>query len=266
MSEVIYEKENSIAWITLNRPDVLNALSPAMAKDLHVLMEDIKAQKDIRCVVIRGSGKGFMAGGDIEFFHSMLPELSAGNTEKLKPLFKHVHGIVNCIRMLPIPVIAGVHGAAAGLGLSLVAACDLAVAAQDTQFTLAYCHIGTSPDGASTYFLPRLMGIKQAMEMALLGERFDAERALSLGLINQVVPAQDLNAKVSAWAERIARGPTLAYGKTKHLLYASLDHDFFEQIRLEEESFAQCAQSVDFAEGITAFVQKRKPEFGLEKP
>jgi 2-(1,2-epoxy-1,2-dihydrophenyl)acetyl-CoA isomerase len=139
--------------------------------------------------------------------------------------------------------------------------CDLAVASDDSYYTLAYCHIGTSPDGGSTFGLPRLVGAKKAMEIALLGERFDAATAEKLGLVNRVVPAAELAAATTKLAQRLAAGPSLAYAGTKRLLQQSLTSALETQLQHEAESFALCASSADFQEGVTAFIEKRKPVF-----
>lgn len=262
MSNVLTRVDKGVATVTLNRPDVLNALSPGMAQDLHHALVGVMEDENARCVVLRGAGNGFMAGGDVGWFKGKLPDLAAGRTDELNPIFEHVHGIVQTLRDMPVPVVGMLHGAVAGFGVSLAAACDLTVAADDSRFTLAYCHIGTSPDGGSTYILPRLVGFRKAMELALLGDRFGAPEALDWGLINRVVPAAELEGAVDEWVGRLTAGPRFAYQRTRALLYASLEQTFDQQVRAEERAFKQCAQTADFAEGVSAFVEKRKPRFG----
>lgn len=262
MSIVLTQIDKGVATVTLNRPEVLNALSPDMARDLHHALVGVMEDEEARCVVLRGAGNGFMAGGDIGYFKNALPAIDAGRVDELDPIFEHVHGIVQTLRDIPVPVVAVLHGAVAGFGVSLAAACDLSIAADDTQFTLAYCHIGASPDGGSTYVLPRVVGFKKAMELALLGERFDARQALEWGLLNRVAPAGELESAADEWVRRLATGPRFAYGRTKALLYRSLDNTFTKQVRAEEESFKQCARTADFAEGVTAFMEKRRAKFG----
>lgn len=262
MSNVLINVAGGVATITLNRPDVLNALSPDMARDLHHTLVAMKADENVRCVVLRGAGNGFMAGGDVGWFKRVLPDLESGKVDGLNPIFEHVHGIVQMLRDIPVPVIGVLHGAVAGFGVSLAAACDLSIAAEDTRFTLAYCHIGTSPDGGSTYLLPRVVGFKMAMELTLLGDRFDAHQALAWGLVNRVAPGDELDSAASEWTRRFAAGPRFAYGRTKALLYGSLEATFTRQVEAEEAAFKQCAQTADFAEGVTAFVEKRKARFG----
>ena len=165
------------------------------------------------------------------------------------------------MRYMPKPVVAIVQGAAAGFGLSLVLAADLALAADDAVFTSGYIHLGTSPDGGMTATLPHIVGIKHAAELMLLGDRFDAQRALALGLVNRVVPAGALDAEAAALAARLAAGPLHAYGRTKALLQATIGDAFDAQLRRETESFAACAATDDFAEGVRAFLEKRRPAF-----
>jgi 2-(1,2-epoxy-1,2-dihydrophenyl)acetyl-CoA isomerase len=165
------------------------------------------------------------------------------------------------MRHMPKPIVAAVQGAAAGFGLSLVLAADLALAAADAVFTSGYIHLGTSPDGGMTATLPHIVGLKHAAELMLLGDRFDAERALALGLVNGVVPADALDAEAAALAARLAAGPTQAYARTKGLLQATMGDGFDAQLRRETESFAASAATEDFAEGVRAFLEKRRPVF-----
>lgn len=262
MSNVLTDIDSGQATVTLNRPDMLNALSPEMAHDLHHALLGISNDDSVRCVVLKGAGRGFMAGGDIGFFKDALPALQAGRTKELDPIFEHVHAIIEALRRMPAPVIGALHGAVAGFGVSLAAACDLALAAEETRFTLAYCRIGASPDGGSSYMLPRLVGIKKAMEFALLGNQFDAREALAVGLVNRVVPENEMTAALGQWVRHLKSGPRFAYAKTKALLYSSLDNSFEEQVRLEESSFKECARTDDFAEGVIAFTEKRGAKFG----
>ena len=262
MTNILVQTDGGRATVTLNRPEFLNALSPDMAHDLHHALLGLKRDKGVRCVVLEGAGRGFMAGGDIGFFQRILPVLGAGETRELAPILRDVHGIIETLRTMPAPVIGALHGAVAGFGVSLAAACDLAVAVESARFTLAYCHIGTSPDGGSSYILPRVIGFRKAMELALLGNRFDAREALALGLVNRVVPDDAMEAALEEWTGHITEGPRLAYARTKALLYGSLDNSFEEQIALEEASFKECARTTDFAEGVAAFMEKRKAKFG----
>ncbi len=255
------DEASGIATITLNRPQSLNALNHAMVAGFNEATAQAAKNDAVRAVVIEGAGSHFMAGGDIKYFHSILNDPDSRRREILEEMIGKVHESVINIRSMEKPVLASVHGAVAGFGLSLMNACDLAIAASDSYFTLAYCHIGASPDGGGTYGLPRLVGLKQAMEIALLGDRFDAEAALRLGLINRIVPVDELARSTIELAQRLAKGPTQALGRTKRLLNESLNRNLTEQLRAEQEAFVACAMSKDFAEGVSAFIEKRKPEF-----
>ena len=263
MSEalVLAASAGGVSTITLNRPGALNALD----RDLTLALRDavFAAEQDqgVRCVVIRG-GEHFMAGGDLKWFHERVRSSSAAeNRIQFEAFIGEVHALIISLRRMPKPVIASVSGAAAGFGLSLMMACDLAIAADNAYFTLAYSLIGASPDGGSTFALPRIVGAKKAMEIALLGERFDAAAAERLGLVNRVVPAASLEAETLKLAARLAAGPTAVYGRTKALLNGSLNASLESQLQREAEAFAQCAAEPDFAEGIRAFIEKRKPQW-----
>jgi len=168
--------------------------------------------------------------------------------------------MLQSLRRMGKPVLASVHGAVAGAGFSLMCATDLAIAAADTRFTLAYTNIGASPDGGSTYFLPRLVGYKKAMEMIMLPDRFDAETARQNGLVNWVVPNEKLAEETARIAQRLAAGPTRAYAEAKRLVNQSLD-SLDAQMEQELQAFSRCARGADLKEGVTAFVEKRKPVF-----
>jgi 2-(1,2-epoxy-1,2-dihydrophenyl)acetyl-CoA isomerase len=215
----------------------------------------------VRCVVIRG-GEHFMAGGDLKWFFALIEGRSAAEKTVLFQNFVHeAHAVIICVRRMPKPVIASVSGAAAGFGLSLMMACDLAIAADTAYFTLAYSLIGASPDGGSTFALARSVGSKKAMEIALLGERFDAAAAERLGLVNRVVPATSLGGETMKLAARLAAGPTAVYGRTKALLSDALANSLESQLQREAEAFARSAAEPDFAEGLRAFIEKRQAVF-----
>jgi 2-(1,2-epoxy-1,2-dihydrophenyl)acetyl-CoA isomerase len=259
---VLLRLDGAIATITLNRPEVLNALDGSMTDGLAAAFERIEASPGLRVVVLRGAGAGFMAGGDIKQFEKIMHLPPAERRAFFERFIHRVHPTIIAMRRLPLPVIAAVHGAVAGIGMSLLLAADLAIAADDTRFTLAYCHLGTSPDGGSTFFLPRHVGSKKAMEIALLGDRFDAAAALRLGLINETVPAAELEGRIGALAARLARGPAAAYAATKRLLNQSGTATIESQLQAELESFAACGATDDFAEGVAAFNAKRPAKFG----
>jgi 2-(1,2-epoxy-1,2-dihydrophenyl)acetyl-CoA isomerase len=250
--------DGSVATLTLNRPAALNALNPDMAEALRNSLQQVEGDATVRCVVICGSSGHFMAGGDVTYFRDALARSSDSLPEEI---FDNVHAAIRILRGMPKPVIASVNGACAGFGLSLMVACDLSIVADDTQFTLAYCHVGASPDGGSTFFLPRIVGLKRAMELILLGERFDSNAASSMGLVNKVVRASDLEQETQALAARLAAGPAFAFAEAKALVNTSLHSNLDDQLDAEKASFLECAKTRDFAEGVNAFCEKRKPKF-----
>lgn len=257
MSEtVLLSVAGGIATISLNRPQVMNAMDGEMMRQLRPVTEAVERDAAVRAVVLRGEGAAFMAGGDVAVFHHHLAELP----ELIVNWGREMHAAFLALRRMGKPVLASVHGAVAGAGFSLMCAADLAIAAADTRFTLAYANIGASPDGGSTYFLPRLVGYKKAMEMIMLPDRFDAETARQHGLVNWVVPNDMLVAETARIAQRLAAGPTRAYAEAKGLVNQSLD-PLAEQMERELQAFARCARGPDLKEGVGAFVAKRKPVF-----
>ncbi|HXG81309.1 MAG TPA: enoyl-CoA hydratase-related protein [Sphingomicrobium sp.] len=258
---VITEVEDGVATITLNEPEVRNALTPAMRAALIEAVHRVEFDDSIRCVVVKGAGDHFMAGGDIR---TMLKRLDFDRAERRRLIIEGVTAIhmpILAIRRMGKPVVASIQGAVAGFGIGLVGACDLAIAADDAFFTLAYCHIGASPDGGSSYFLARNVGLKHQMELALLGERFDAKRAKELGLVNWVVPRAQLAAETETLARRLANGPTVAYANAKALFNAAHGAAIETQLQMEAERIADSMCTEDHAEGVRAFLEKRKPAF-----
>jgi 2-(1,2-epoxy-1,2-dihydrophenyl)acetyl-CoA isomerase len=262
MSEYISTTvQDGIATVTLDRPEVLNALNPDMANDLKVTMGALAADETVRCVVIKGAGDHFMAGGDVRHFHELVKNAPDDVEKNIGAEIESVHAAIISIRGMPKPVIASIRGASAGFGMSLVAACDLAIAAEDSVFSLAYCRIGTSPDGGSTWTLPRMVGLKRAMELALLGDRITPQQASDYGLINWVVPTAELDGMTAELASRIAAGPVAALARTKALLNGSPSAELETQLEAEKRSFIAGVTGPEFAEGVSAFVEKRPARF-----
>jgi len=224
----------------------------------------LAADTSLRCVVIQGAGRHFMAGGDIRNFAAQLELAPAERSARFTRMIGRLHAAIEQLQRMPHPVLASVRGAVAGFGLSLLCACDLAIAAQGSYFTAAYRQLGLTPDGGLSYTLPRLVGTRQAMEIMLLGERFGVEDALRLGLVNRVVPEAELERTTAAMAAAIASGPTLATRNGKRLLRESLSQTLSAQLDAEAASFGACAATGDFVEGVRAFLDKRPPHFGKD--
>jgi 2-(1,2-epoxy-1,2-dihydrophenyl)acetyl-CoA isomerase len=261
MADVIVEKQGSIVTATINRPQARNALSDEMVRLLDGMFTDGEHDSSVRCYVIRGQGDHFMAGGDVKKFYANRVKPAAERRADTERGVHQLHLLAYKMRRAPQPIIASIRGGVAGFGMSLMMLADLAIAAEDAFFTLAYCHIGLSPDGSSTYTLPRIVGQRKAMELALLGERFPAQEALRLGLVNKVVPVESLSSETEKLAQRIAAGPAKAYGYMKRLFDSSLGNSFERQLQAEGVAVADCMASNDLIEGVTAFVEKRKPAF-----
>jgi 2-(1,2-epoxy-1,2-dihydrophenyl)acetyl-CoA isomerase len=255
---VLLTTEPGIARVTLNRPDRLNALDHDLALQLADVFEGLERDRALRAVTLMGAGRAFMAGGDITMFKA------AGNNapEIIGQLIGLFHRIIRAIRRLQAPVIAGVHGAAAGGGLGLALACDFVVASEDATFIPAYTKLGTNPDGGTTWTVTRLLGPRRALEWLMLGDAKDARAARDMGLVNRVVPNDELAAAVDTLARRIASGPQTAHASLKRLVdqapYASLD----TQLDAERDGFIRAAGTADFREGVQAFLERRQPQFG----
>lgn len=254
---VLLKVDGPIARIVFNRPKVLNALSVAAADAFLAACKSVAADSGNRVVVIAGEGRAFMAGGDISAFEGPAEEVRVRVPTIMEPL----HEGLEILAGLPQPVIASLQGAVAGAGMSIALSTDLAIAADNAIFTLAYSKLGTSPDGSSSWTLPRLVGLRKAMEIALLSDVYDAQEALRLGLVNRVVPAADLANETEKLARRLADGPTFAFGQTKKLLRGSLDNSLHDQLAAEAKGFGACIGTADFAEGVGAFLGKRQPTF-----
>ncbi len=258
MSEaVLVAVADGIATVSLNRPEVMNALDDSSMFALRAITERLQHDTSVRVVVLRGEGAAFCAGGDVALFHKDIDALP----DTVVRIGREMHCAFLALRRSPKPVIAVVHGVVAGAGFSLLCAADLAIAAADTRFTLAYAGIGASPDGGSSHFLPRLAGYKRAMQLALLPDMFDAATAMAYGVVNWISPAADLAADAQRLVRRLANGPTRAYAEAKQLMNDSLGTSIETQMEHELAAFARCARTADLREGVAAFVEKRKPVF-----
>lgn len=256
---VVYEFNGSYATIRMNRPDALNALSLQLSTDLKAAIE--KATADgARAVILSGSGRAFCSGGDLREMKAMGD--AEGNIEAfLDAPLKALHDVILLIRETPIPFIAAVNGVSAGAGTNFALACDLVIAAEDAVFNEAFVRIGLSPDCGGTFFLPRAVGEKISAELFMTGGTMDAKRAAEIGMINRIVPADNLMAEAETLASRLAAGPTGSIGRIKRMLNASFSSDLRAQLSLEAECQLESGRSADFREGVTAFFEKRPPKF-----
>ena len=261
---VLLTRDGPVATLTLNRPDALNSLNPAMIEALIAHTASVAADDSVRVVVLRGAGRHFMAGGDIRSFAERIGDAPAARSECFARMIGRLHAAIEHLHRMPHPVVGRVQGAVAGFGLSLMNACDLVVAADDSYFASAYRQIALTPDGGGSWSLPRIVGLRKAMEILLLGERFGAPDALALGLVNRVVPVAELDTATNALARTLAAGPALATRNAKRLVRESFGRTLSEQLDAEKVSFATCAGTSDFVEGIKAFLEKRAPRFGRE--
>lgn len=247
----------NVATITLNRPDAMNAMSPLMAKELHQVALAVDERADVRAVILTGAGKMFCAGGDLSAFAAA----GEGARRLIMEMTGDLHMALSRLARNSAPVIAAVNGTAAGAGFSLVMAADLAVASSKAVFTMAYTNAGLSPDGSSTYYMPRKIGDRRTRELMLTNRLLNAEEALDWGVVNSVVEADKLAAAAQKLAIKIASGPTQAFGQVKALLDGSFDHSLETQMELEARAIAGLVNTPDGQEGLHAFLGKRKPEF-----
>ena len=251
---LLVTRQGAVATLRFNRPAAMNALDLPTALALRDAVQAISQDPAVRAVLLQGSGRAFVAGGD-------LAALRADPVQGAQDLLGPLNETLLLLQGLNAPVIAQVHGAAAGAGLSLMLMCDFVLAAEGTKFNLAYINLGTSCDVGASWALPRIVGVRQALEIALLGEAFTADDALRLGLVNRVVPGAELDSATAALAQRLASGPTLAYGAMKRLMRASMDHSLPEQLAAEKDAFVHCAGTEDFRAGVEAFHQRQSPQF-----
>jgi 2-(1,2-epoxy-1,2-dihydrophenyl)acetyl-CoA isomerase len=260
MAAVTYTVVDGLATIELNRPEALNAWNGALGEELPDAVQAAAGDDAVRAVLVRAAGRAFSSGADLKDL-SGRETTPDGHVDLGRVLTDVYHPIILGLRQMPKPVVAAVNGPAVGIGLSLALACDLIVAAESAYFLLAFVNIGLVPDGGSSALVPARIGYTRAAELAMLGERLDAPTALAWGLINRVVPDASLAADAEALAQRLAQGPTRSYAGTKRQLNARVYAGLEEQLELEAQIQQEMAASRDFAEGVTAFLQKRAPRF-----
>ncbi|WP_027014293.1 enoyl-CoA hydratase/isomerase family protein [Comamonas composti] len=251
---LLVERDGAIATLTFHRPESLNAIDVPMAQAFLQAMQQLAADATLRCLVLRGAGRGFMAGGD-------LATLAADPVQGAADLLGPLNQAVELLAQLNAPVIAQVHGAVAGAGLSLMLQADFIYAAEGTRFNLAYINLGTSCDVGASWALPRRVGLSRALEIAMLGETLDCAEAARLGLVNKVLAAELLSAGVEQLAQRLANGPTIALGHMRRLMRAGLEQDLPTQLQAEALAFGACARTQDIRDGIAAFQTRQNPVF-----
>lgn len=248
--------ENGVATLTLNRPEVFNSFNREMALLLQDELDACAEDPNIRALIITGSGKAFCAGQDLKEVTS--PDLNPGFKKILE---EHYNPIISRIRSIEKPIVAAVNGVAAGAGANIALACDIVLASDRASFIQAFSKIGLVPDSAGTFFLPRLIGFQKASALMMLGDKVSAEEAERLGMVFKVFSSEILETEAHATASKLAQMPTKALGMTKRLLNASMTNDLESQLSMEGELQIEAAQSDDYAEGVAAFVAKRKPVF-----
>ncbi len=256
MDSILLKIENSIAVITLNRPEVFNSFNREMALRLQDILDSCDINDNVRAIVLTGSGKAFCAGQDLKEVTS--PELNPGFKKILE---EHYNPIILRIRNIEKPIIAAVNGVAAGAGANIALACDVVIANEKASFIQAFSLIGLIPDSAGTFFLPRLIGFQKASALAMLGDKISAEEAERLGMIYKYVPSEEFEDTIKSIAIKMAKMPTKALGLIKKTLNKSLTNNLEEQLILESKNQIEAASTLDYNEGVAAFIEKRKPNF-----
>jgi 2-(1,2-epoxy-1,2-dihydrophenyl)acetyl-CoA isomerase len=247
--------KDAVAYITLNRPERLNSFDLLLGDELYHALRTLATDTSIRAVILKGTGKGFCGGGDVKEMHA-----ATNKSQFLRDLTRAIHRCVIEIRTMEKPVIAAVNGAAFGAGLSLALACDIIVAVKDAKMSTAFIGIGLAP-GCGTQFFTQTVGYHKACEYILTSKTFTADEGQALGLINKIVETSDLDAAVESYANEFRHLPPIAVGKAKMLINKSLSNTPMDHLELESQTAAWSAASQDFAEGVSAFVEKRKPHF-----
>ena len=249
---------DGVATITLNRPDKLNAFIGHMRRDLAEALEHAGSDRNTRVVIITGAGRAFCAGGDIAFMAELMQRR---DSEEFSRILGAGRRVILAIRQMTKPVIAAINGPASGAGCNLALACDLRIAADTATFSQSFAKVGLHPDWGGTYFLPRLVTPNKACELFFLGESIDANEAARLGIVNKVVPPEELESASMELAQRLRAAPPIALAAAKHAVYMSQAAELDEMLRYETEAQLRCFESDDGHEGIHAFLEKREPKF-----
>lgn len=256
---LLVQQDGGVLTMTMNRPEVLNAVSDPMLDGLGEVLEEAARDEGVRCIVLTGAGRAFGAGADLRGFAAR--RAADNGPVKVSVHLQKYHRVVRAIRGMPKPVIAAVRGVAAGASCNLALACDLRVVSEDARFIEAFARIGLVPDAGGGFFLPRLVGYGKALELAMLADEVSGPEAARLGLANLCVPLAEFDEAVQKLAQRLAKGPTRAYGLMKELMNAAVSSDLETTLRLEGELQDQAINTSDHREGVTAFLQKRPAQF-----
>ncbi len=257
LDTIDYEARDGVAHLRFARPEGANAVNPAFSKDLRAAMLEIEWDDRVKAVSVTAEGKVFCGGGDLKEFHAAgdaLPRLASD-------MLTDFHGAIYKMNRMPKPVVAGVNGAAGGAGLSIVSAFDLVVCGESAKFTMAYTRAGVTPDGTSTYFVARHIGLRRMLDLTLTNRVLSADEAEAWGLVNRIVPDAQVDKAAAELAQQLADGPAWALGRAKSIVYAGLDSPLEQAGELEGVTIAEAMGTHDGREGIAAFVEKRKPEF-----
>jgi 2-(1,2-epoxy-1,2-dihydrophenyl)acetyl-CoA isomerase len=252
-----YEVSSGVARITLDREKAANAIDLALAKELLQAASQADEDPSVRAVLIGSRGRMFCAGGDLGSFKDAGDQVPA----LLKEITTYLHAAISRFARMRAPVVAAVSGAAAGAGFSLLCAVDYVIASDSAKFTMAYTQVGLAPDGSSTYWLPRLIGVRRTVELMMTNRRLDAEEAFAWGLVNRIVAAEQVDEEALAFAKQLAAGPTEAYGLVKKLVLASAGNTLETQMELESRAIADASRTQDAKEGMAAFFEKREPTY-----
>lgn len=254
-STILFDKKDGVAYLTLNRPEKYNSFNHEMAMELQQRLDACEADAEVRCIYLTGAGKAFCAGQD-------LAEATDPQGPALEQIVaEHYNPIILRLRHIEKPIVAAVNGVAAGAGANIALACDVVLATESASFIQAFSKIALIPDSGGTFFLPRLVGMQRALALAMLGDKVSAADAMQMGMIYKFFPDADFEAESKKIAQTLAQMPTKGLGLTKRAFNRSLSNNLEQQLELEKELQVACGGTYDFNEGVTAFLEKRKPVF-----
>jgi enoyl-CoA hydratase/carnithine racemase len=261
--QIIYEKGDGVAIITLNRPERMNAFTPQMIREWAQALERARTDPEVRAVIVTGAGRGFCAGADLRGDSALLVagEGPPSSAERRNWLRDGVHAVPRAVALLDKPYIAAVNGPAVGAGMDMASMCDIRIASETARFSMAYVRIGIIPGDGGCYFLPRIVGVAKALELIWTGDFIDAQEALRLGYVSQVVPPDELVPSARDFARRLAEGPAVAIQLAKRLVYRGLDATLLEALEEASQAMAIAQSTEDAREGPLAYVEKRPPKF-----